>query len=137
MYTLHHSYICPCFWRKHVYTPFASMVSSSQGKERFVLPSVGETAKKNTRFRFLMCYLPITMHCITCYMALDCLSCCKCLLVYVTFYHTHWSVDGTRIAPKVLTEHLDFKNILGACPRPPSLRHVIYGLTGFYLVLWP
>ena len=27
------------------------------------------------------------------HMALDRLSCCKCLLVYVTFYHSHWSVD--------------------------------------------
>ena len=49
-------------------------------------------------------------------------------------YHTHWSVDGPRIAPKVLTEHLDFKTFPGeACPRPPSLHHDIYGLTGFYL----
>ena len=78
------------------------------------------------------------MHCITCFMALDCLSCCKCLLVYVTFYHTHWSVDGPRIASKVLTEHLDFKHFPGGGgggmpPNPPSLRHVIYGLTVFYL----
>ena len=118
-YTLHHPYICPCFWRKHFYTPFALMVSSSQGKERFVLPSVGETAK-TTRFQFLMCYLLISMHCITCFMVLDRLSCCKCLLVYVTFYHTHWSVDGPRIASKVLTEHLDFKNCPGG-PMPPAL----------------
>ena len=61
------------------------VMSSSQGKERFVLPSIRETAK-NTRFQFLMCYLLISMHCITCYMALDSLSCCKCLLVYVTLF---------------------------------------------------
>ena len=29
--------------------------------------------------------LLISMHCITCFMALDHLSCCKCLLVDVTF----------------------------------------------------
>ena len=98
-----------------------------------------ERQPKNTRFQFLMCYLLISMHCITCYTALDRLSCCKCLLVYVTFNHTHWSVDGPRIAPKVLTEHLDFKAFPGgggggAGPQPPpSLCHIIYGLTGFYL----
>ena len=26
-----------------------------------------------------------------------------------------------------------WQNIPGACPQPPSLRHIIYGLTGFYL----
>ena len=120
-YTLHHPYICLCFRRKHFYTPFALMVSSSQGKERFVLPSIRENAKKTTGLRFSMHYLLIPMHCITCYMALDHLSCCKCLLVYVTFYHTHWSADEPRIVSKVLTEHLDFKIFPwgGACPQPP------------------
>ena len=70
-------------------------------------------------------------------MALDCLSCCKCLLVYVNFDLTHWSVDVPRIAPKVLTEHLDFKTFPGGgggMPQDPSsLCHVIYGLTSFYL----
>ena len=84
-----------------------------------MLPSIGKTAKKNTGFWFLMRNLHISMHCITCFMALDRLSCCKCLLVYVTFYHTHWSVDGPRIAPKVLTEHLDFKNFPGGMPPAP------------------
>ena len=78
-----------------------------------------ETSQKNTRFRFLMHYLLISMHCIICYMALDRLSCCKCLLVYVTFFRTHWSVDGPRIAPKVLTEHLNFKFFLGGMPTAP------------------
>ena len=27
MYTLHHPYICPCFWRKHFYTPFVLALS--------------------------------------------------------------------------------------------------------------
>ena len=85
-----------------------------------MLPSIGETAKKNTRFRFLMRNLLISMHCITCFMALDRLSCCKSLLVDVTFYHTHWSVDGPRIAPKVLTEHLIFKNFPEGGGMPPA-----------------
>ena len=58
-----------CFWRKHFYTPFALMVSSSQRKERFVLPSIGETAKKTLDFDFkcaiflFQCtVLPVTWH---------------------------------------------------------------------------
>ena len=35
----------PLFLEETFYTPFALMVSSSQGKERFVLPSIGETAR--------------------------------------------------------------------------------------------
>ena len=122
------------FLEETFYTLFALMVSSSQGKERFVLPSIGETTKKNTRFQFLMRYHLISMHCITCYMSLDCLSCCKCLLVHVTFYHTHWSVDGPRSACSKSTHRTSKYQKLswGACPQPPSLRYVIYGLTGFY-----
>ena len=71
-YTLHHPYICLCFRRKHFYTPFALMVSSSQGKERFVLPSIRENAKKPldcnsqcTIFLFQCTVLPVTWHLIT------------------------------------------------------------------------
>ena len=58
-----------------------------------MLPSIGETANKPLDFDFnaLSSYFNALYYLF--HMALDRLSCCKCLLVYVTFYHTHWSVD--------------------------------------------
>ena len=53
-------------------------------------------------------------------MVLDHLSCNKYLLVYVTFMHTHWSVDGPGIASKVLPEHLDVNFFPGEpCSQTP------------------
>ena len=60
-------------------------------------------------------------------MVLDHLSCNKYLLVCVTFMHTHWSVDGPKIASKVLPEHLDVKIFPGgACPQTPLVCMMSY-----------
>ena len=96
------------------------MVSSSQGKERFVLPSVRETANKPLDFDFnaqssyfnALYYIPVSWHLIV----FPAVSACWSMLHFIILI-------GVLMGLELLQKYSQNLQIF------PSLRHVIY--------IWP